>query len=121
MSEQARVQRTAAELEQRLAQAHGAAGEGGIRGEHADALRDLLHYVGLLREAASGAAARYSFLLVCADGRWDVTELPLPHVPRVGDVVLVDDGAWRISGTQLVWPRPPGKPPREFFVCAAAA
>lgn len=111
----------ATELEQRVMTAQRELRETGGAAGHADALAEMLHYAELLREAGLGSPTRYSFKRELADGRWDVTEQPLPAGPQIGDVVnFDDDGPWRIVGTQWVQPRPHRKPPRAFFVCAPA-
>lgn len=115
------VTRNAAALEQRVMTAQQQAREAGDDVDHADALAEMLHYAELLREAGLGTQTRYSFKRELADGRWDVTEQPLPAGPQVGDIVNFEDGGlWRIVSTQWVQPRPQRKPPRAFFVCAPA-
>ena len=110
------LRETANALEQRALTAYG---DGDAAPEQEGPLMNVLRYVGLLREA-SGSSARYTFKLELADGRWDVAEQELPAVPRVGDVVRLADGEWKVHGTQVVRPRPRQKPPCEFFVCAPA-
>jgi hypothetical protein len=91
------------------------------RAQRADAIDRFAQYAVLLREATAAALARYSFKLVFADGRWDVAEKDLPAPPHIGELVDLADGErWRIRGSQLVRPRPPGKPPHEYFVCTPA-
>jgi len=93
----------------------------GERARRADALDGFAEYVDLLREATAAALVRYAFKLEFADGRWDLAEKELPAAPHIGELVDLTNGeSWRIHGSQLVHPRPPGRPPREFFVCAAA-
>jgi hypothetical protein len=93
------------------------------------ALDHMAAYAQLLREAAnesSGVIRRasepgvgYTFKVEFDDGRWDIEEKELHAVPRVGDVLSFADGrSWRVRASQLVRPRPSGKPAREFFVCA---
>lgn len=91
------------------------------RSRHAQAIEQLGHYIDLLRDATSEVGARYSLKLELADGRWDVAETDLSARPRIGDLIDLDDGGrWSVRRSQLVRPRPAGKPPREFFVCAPA-
>ncbi len=92
------------------------------RKRRAQAIDQLAQYVGLLREATVAATPRYAFKLEFPDGRWNLAEKELAAAPRVGDLVQFSDGGrWRIRGSELVRPRPLGKPPRQFFVCAPAA
>lgn len=103
------------------------------RSRHAGAIEQLFGYVALLRNATSTescpdtsdaipAGRSFSFKLELEDGRWDVEEKKLATAPRVGDVLsLGAGGAWRVRASQLVHPRPAGKPAREFFVCAPTA
>jgi hypothetical protein len=59
---------------------------------------------------------------VFADGRWTLAEKELPALPQIGELVELAEGdSWQIRDTQLVPDRPPGKPPRRFFVCTPAA
>lgn len=114
--------RNAEALEQRVMSAQREVREAGGEAGHADALGEMLRYAELLRESGLGTPTRYSFKRELADGRWDVTEQPLPAGPQIGDVVsFEDEGLWRIVATQWVQPRPHRKPPRAFFVCAPAA
>jgi hypothetical protein len=90
------------------------------------ALAAIEGYTALLREPMESAPSRklisYCFKLVFPDGRWSIDEKQLPAVPHEGDVLdFAGYGDWRIQGSQRVGVRPPGKPPREFFVCAPAA
>ena len=90
------------------------------------ALAAIEGYTALLREpmepAPSRNLIRYCFKLVFPDGRWSIDEKQLPAVPHEGDVLdFAGYGDWRIQGSQRVGVKPPGKPPREFFVCAPAA
>lgn len=99
----------------------GAVSDDEERTRRTDAIDRMAAYVDLLQKATAAALVRYSFKLEFADGRWDLAEKELPAAPLVGEVVDLADGAsWRISGSQFVRPRPSGKPPREFFVCAPA-
>jgi hypothetical protein len=99
------------------------------RSRRSRALDHMAAYAELLREAAnesSGVLRRssepgvgYTFKTEFDDGRWTIEEKELSTSPRVGDVVSFDDGrSWRVRASQLVCPRPSGKPAREFFVCA---
>jgi hypothetical protein len=92
---------------------------------HAQALALMERYAGLLREPihAPASPGRYWFKLVFPDGRWSVDEKQLADRPHDGDVVAFDaHGIWQVQiGTQRVMPRPAGKPPREFLICAPAA
>ncbi len=98
-----------------------AVADGEERARRRDALACVAEYVDLLGEASGEAAARYSFKLEFPDGRWNVAERELPVSPRIGELVVFEDGErWRIRDSQRVVPRPPSKPPREFFVCALA-
>jgi hypothetical protein len=90
------------------------------------ALAAIEGYTALLREpmepAPSRNLIRYCFKLVFPDGRWSIDEKQLPAAPHEGDVLdFAGYGDWRIQGSQRVGVRPPGKPAREFFVCAPAA
>lgn len=92
------------------------------RARRAEVIEHFTQYVELLREASAATLARYSFKLEFPDGRWNLAEKELTVTPHVGECVEFADGErWRIRGSQFVHPRPSGKPPREFFVCAPAA
>jgi hypothetical protein len=75
------------------------------------------NYVGLLRAAEAGPM-NFSFKLELQDGRWDIAEKNLTAAPRVGDVLSLAGRQWRVRASQLVRPRPSGRPAREVFVCA---
>jgi hypothetical protein len=91
------------------------------RTRRTEAIDRLAQYVDLLQKATAAALVRYSFKLEFADGRWDLAEKELLDAPRIGELIDLADGAcWRVSGSQVVRPRPAGKAPREFFVCAPA-
>jgi hypothetical protein len=63
----------------------------------------------------------FSLQLEYVDGRWDVAETRLPTAPQTGDVIHVrGDEPWTVCGTRNVAVRPPGKPPRQFYVCRPA-
>lgn len=96
------------------------------RERRAAALSAFEGYTALLREpnrpAPSRNLMRYAFKLVFPDGRWSVDERELSSAPREGDVLGFDGiGQWRIHGAQRVRVKPPGKPPRTFFVCSPVA
>jgi hypothetical protein len=102
------------------------------RSRHSRALDSMAAYAVMLREAATASrhgAPRsaepriaYTFKIEFDDGRWGIEEKELEQPPCVGDVVSFDDGSpWRVRSSQLVQPRPSGKPARAFFVCAQAA
>lgn len=120
-----RLRQSADELEQAVVSQRralpGVAAE--ERGRREEAIDRLAQYVALLRKAGSPPEpAPYWFKLEFPDGRWDVEEHRLARPPAVGDVVDLDRyGRWRVSGSQLVRPRPARKPAREFFVCAQVA
>jgi hypothetical protein len=88
------------------------------RMRHEAALDHLDSYLALLRDATAANAGRFYLKLEYADGRWDIAEEELPAKPQRGDVVFSASNHWRVRGTQTVPVRPPGKPPREFFICA---
>jgi hypothetical protein len=93
------------------------------RERRAAALSAFEGYTELLREpnrpVSSRNPIRYAFKLVFPDGRWSVDERELTAAPREGDVLGFDGiGDWRIQGAQRVGVKPPGKPPRTFFVCS---
>ena len=90
---------------------------GAERTRHEVALDHLDSYLALLRTAAIAKAERFYFKLEYADGRWDIDEQELPATPRTGDIVFTGSRRWRVGGTQIVHPRPSGKPPRAFFIC----
>jgi hypothetical protein len=93
------------------------------------ALGHVAAYLELLRdasvavdEAADGGGASYWLKLELGDGRWTVDYRALRGRPQPGDVI--DLGArsrWEVRGVELVRPRPPRAPMREFLVCAPAA
>jgi hypothetical protein len=96
------------------------------RERRAAALSAFEGYTELLREptrlAPDRNPIRYAFKLVFPDGRWSVDERELTAAPREGDVLGFDGiGTWRIQGAQRVRVKPPGKPPRTFFVCSPVA
>lgn len=124
----AQLRENAQILEQGLARRRGLLNglEDDDRVRRADAIDGFARYVALLRNASDQSGrrpvARYSFKLVFPDGRWTVAEKQLADEPHLGDVVSFEDGgAWRVSDSQLVWPRPSRQPRREVFVCAPAA
>jgi hypothetical protein len=123
----AQLRENAETLEQGLSRRRGSlqALDGEDRARRAEAIEGLARYVELLRSAGDEEgrrAARYWFKLVFPDGRWTVAEKQLPAEPHLGDVLAFGDGApWRVSDSQLVWPRPNRQPRREVFVCAPAA
>lgn len=87
-----------------------------------EAIDRLGRYADLLRDATASEVARYSFKLEFADGRWDIAEKEFPQAPAIGELVdFADGGCWRIRRSLLVHPRPAGKSPHEYFVCAPAA
>jgi hypothetical protein len=95
------------------------------RTRRTQALEMIERYTLLLRETTPASprrsSARYCFKLVFPDGRWSVDEKQLAEAPCEGDVVEIDGfGNWRIEGSERVGVKPPGKPAREFFVCAPA-
>ena len=105
---------------------HGGTGDESGR---ALALGHIAAYVDLLREvtpppapAPEPEAESFWFKLQLGDGRWTVDYRPLPERPEPGDVIeLAPRSRWRVCGTELVRPRPPRAPMREFLVCAPAA
>ena len=91
------------------------------RARRTEATGHIARYVGLLRQATGTiASVAYSLKLEFADGRWDVAESKLASKPQPGDVLSLASGNWCVRGTQLVHPSIPGKPGREFLVCAPA-
>ena len=124
-------------MEQALAWKRGALNEVADDEERlrrAEAIDQLMTYVALLSDAASGevtvqgeiddghSLSRFWFKLELEDRRWNVEEKKLTIAPRIGDVLSFDDGRrWRVRASQLVRPRPARKPAREFFVCEPAA
>jgi hypothetical protein len=92
-----------------------------VRARRADATGHVAWYVGLLRQATGTIApVAYPLKLEFADGRWDVAESKLASKPQLGDVLRLANGDWCVRGRQLVHPSIPGKPGREFLVCAPA-
>lgn len=89
------------------------------RSRRTEAINSVGNYVGLLR-AAESLPENFSFKLELNDGRWDVAEMHLTTAPRVGDVLSLAGQRWRVRASQLVRPRPSGRPAREVFVCAPA-
>ena len=45
----------------------------------------------------------------------------MPAPPRPGDVLSFHGSQWFVRTSQLVRPRPAGRPTREVFVCAPFA
>ena len=94
------------------------------------ALDHMAAYAVMLREAADAShggdrprlsenRVAYTFKVEFDDGRWNIEEKELETSPRLGDVVSFDGGPpWYVRASQLVRPRPSGKPARELFVCA---
>jgi hypothetical protein len=93
------------------------------RSRRAEAMAQVGTYVGMLRdaEALPRASSSFSFKLELLDGRWDVEEMDMPAPPRVGDVLSFHGSQWFVRTSQLVRPRPAGRPAREVFVCAPFA
>ena len=93
------------------------------RSRRAEAMDQISAYVGMLREAEmrQTPAGSFSFKLELLDGRWDVEEKDMPAAPRVGDVLSFHGSKWFVRTSQLVKPRPAGRPAREVFVCAPVA
>jgi hypothetical protein len=89
------------------------------RSRRTEAMERIGNYVGLLR-AAEGCPVNFSFKLELQDGRWDIAEKNMTAPPRVGDVLSLAGREWRVRASQLVKPRPSGRPAREVFVCAPA-
>jgi hypothetical protein len=87
------------------------------RSRRSEAINSVGNYVGLLR-AAESLPTNFSFKLELNDGRWDIAEKHLTAPPRVGDVLSLAGQRWRVRASQLVRPRPSGRPAREVFVCA---
>ena len=89
----------------------------------------LAAYVELLRDASTAAdpspdepPASYWLKLELDDGRWTVDYRSLRRRPRPGDVIELDPRSrWLVRRVELVRPRPPRAPMREFLVCAPAA
>jgi hypothetical protein len=114
------------QLEQSLSRQRAAIGEMADdeqRSRRTEAVARLGNYVGMLRDAEAPlrTIGAFSFKLELNDGRWDVEELNMPKVPRVGDVLSFHGTTWRVRASQLVKPRPAGRPAREVFVCAPVA
>lgn len=123
MDSDARLSLNADQLEQALARQHALMGEMANdeqRSRRADAMVRIGNYVGMLREAEPQAdcTGSFSFKLELRDGRWDIEEKSMRTPPRVGDVVSFHGNRWRVFASQLVRPRPAGRPAREVFVCA---
>jgi hypothetical protein len=93
------------------------------RSRRAEAMTQVGNYVGMLRDAEAPArpSGSFSFKLELNDGRWDVEEKDMPAAPRVGDVLSFHGSEWFVRTSQLVKPRPAGRPAREVFVCAPFA
>jgi hypothetical protein len=93
------------------------------RSRRAEAMNEFGAYLGMLREAEmrQSPAGSFSFKLELLDGRWDVEEKDMPKAPRVGDVLSFHGSKWFVRTSQLVRPRPAGRPAREVFVCAPFA
>jgi hypothetical protein len=93
------------------------------RSRRAEAMTQVGNYVGMLRDAEAPARPRgsFSFKLELNDGRWDVEEKDMPAAPRLGDVLSFHGSEWFVRTSQLVKPRPAGRPAREVFVCAPFA
>jgi hypothetical protein len=93
------------------------------RSRRAEAMAQVGTYVGMLRDAEGvpRPSSSFSFKLELTDGRWDVEEMDMPSAPRVGDVLSFHGSQWFVRTSQLVRPRPAGRPTREVFVCAPFA
>jgi hypothetical protein len=93
------------------------------RSRRADAVAQIGTYVGMLRDAEAPlmGSGSFSFKLELNDGRWDVEEMDMSKTPRVGDVLFFHGSKWFVRTSQLVKPRPAGRPAREVFVCAPVA
>jgi hypothetical protein len=93
------------------------------RSRRAEAMARVGTYVGMLRDAEAPLmrSGSFSFKLELNDGRWDVEEMDMSAAPRVGDVLSFHGSKWFVRTSQLVKPRPAGRPAREVFVCAPAA
>lgn len=126
--DQQRVERTARnadELNRRLARQDGtAAGDLPSR----EAVDHLDAYAALLRRAPSNAQSvpasvhRMMVQLELGDGRWDVTEGEVRHVPSIGDTVRLADGRLsRLREIKTVLSGRSRKPARMIAVCIITA
>ena len=93
------------------------------RSRRTETMARVGNYVGMLRDAEAPVRpfGSFSFKLELLDGRWDVEEKDMPAAPRVGDVLSFHGSKWFVRTSQLVRPRPAGRPMREVFVCAPFA
>jgi hypothetical protein len=118
--------RNADQLEQSLSRQRAALGEivdHEQRSRREESIARLGNYVGMLRDAETPLhpIGAFSFKLELQDGRWDIEEQDMPTAPQVGDVLSFHGSRWRVCASQLVKPRPAGRPAREIFVCAPFA
>jgi hypothetical protein len=120
----ARLCLNADQLEQSLSRQHALLGEikdDEERSRRTEAMAQISNYVGMLREAGTRPSGSFSFKLELQDGRWDVEEKDMPAEPRLGDVLSFHGSQWFVRTSQLVRPRPAGRPARTVFVCAPFA
>jgi hypothetical protein len=111
------------QLEQSLSRQHALLSEitdDEERTRRADAMAQISNYVGMLRDAGRPSGS-FSFKLELLDGRWDVEERDMPAEPRLGDVLSFHGIQWFVRTSQIVKPRPAGRPARTVFVCAPFA